>query len=70
MNYPGKYKKMNSGKYLYKTKKPEKRSPISKKVDSHYLLYQKTFRYFEQNTVKIMTNFFNKLCDIECKIYN
>jgi hypothetical protein len=32
MNYPGKYKKMNSGKYLYKMKKPEKKPINIKKV--------------------------------------
>jgi len=32
MNYPGKYKKMNSGKYLYKMKKPEKKPLSTKKV--------------------------------------
>ena len=46
MNYPGKYKKMNSGKYLYKTKKPEKRSPVSKKVDYFYLIITENVQIF------------------------
>ena len=56
MNYPGKYKKMNSGKYLYKA---EKKSLIIKK---------KTFKYFDDNLVRYIENFINKLSDIECNI--
>lgn len=65
MNYPGKYKKMNSGKYLYKMKKPEKRAIVPKKVKK-LLNHEKTFKNFDFTTVKVMTNFFNKLCDLEC----
>src|SRR4051812_17675468 len=55
MNFPGKYRKMNSGKYLYKTaKKPN----VTK---------EKTLMYFDESIVKIIAKFFDKLGDLESK---
>lgn len=53
MNFPGKYRKMNSGKYLYKT---------SKKIT---VPKEKTFAYFDENIVKYISKFLDKLGDIE-----
>lgn len=45
---------MNSGKYLYKT---------SKKIT---VPKEKTFIYFDENIVKYISKFLDKLADLEC----
>jgi len=55
MNFPGKYRKMNSGKYLYKTSK----KPLPAK--------DKTLMYFDDNIIKYISKFLDRLSELECK---